>query len=254
MLAEEKLKEVLELNDTRWQANAWVVMSRLRRARADLKNQGAVGNESWERYDAEACAQRALNIANEANLDFCKIDAYIALGEACAGRPDANDQSLRAALDHFSRALKLAEKNPKPSAVCRLHMADVHLRRGNLRDAQSELAEWRKVENKIQHGFVRAFAVKVSEAVKQAEQTYLIVDTKASLDIEQHTNRLVRFLLTQARARYANFDERLRVLGIKRATYYNLWRRLGDAHPAHDAESGQPFSSSEDSPETRAQA
>jgi tetratricopeptide (TPR) repeat protein len=233
VLAEEKLQEVLVLDDRRWQANGWVVMSRLRRAQADLEKEkegdGKGSDQAWK--DAEASAKRALEIATEANLDFCKIDAHIAFGEVCAGQPNADDHSLRAALDHFNDALQLASKNPKPSAVCHLHLAEVHLRRGNLRDAQLKLAEWRKVENKIQHGFVRAFGRKVSDAVRQAEQTYLIVDTKDSLNIEQHTNRLVRFLLTQAKARYTNFDERLKMLGIKRATYYNLWRRFGEAQP-----------------------
>ena len=232
--AAEKLNEVLGLDDSRWQANAWVVMSRVQRAQGDLGPDRAV---AWNK--AEASAAEALKIANEANLDFCKIDAHIALGEVCAGRPNADDRSLRTALEHFKEALVLAIKNPKPSAVCHLHMAKVHLRRGNLRDAQLELAEWQKVEHKIQHGFIRAFGLEVAAAVRQAEQEYFIVDTKASLNIEQHTNQLLRFLLTQARARYAdNAEERYRQLGIKRATYYNLWRRLGEAPLTSDAESG----------------
>jgi tetratricopeptide (TPR) repeat protein len=212
--AQEYLSDALALDDPRWHANALVVMSRLQRAR---------GN--W--FEAKQSAEKALRIATGAKLDFCMMDAYIAVGEALSAPPDATDQSLKLALQQFESASTLAGKNPKPAAVCVLHIARVQLKRGKLREAQGALNEWRMIAHKIQHGVVKKLADAVTADVEQASQRYYIVDTEQSLNIETHLDDVTRFLLTQADLRIDKIDTRLAKLGIKRATYYNLRRRVG---------------------------
>lgn len=200
-----------KLRDVRWQAMAWIVMSRTTHRRG--------GNAEEARQQAEAAI--ALMAGQEEALGLidarvARADALLDLGQSQAARDDLNS------------ALKIVEAQTRPNqkieSVLRIRLALSHLQDGNTRDAEAEYNTWDRCKENVEHALVHEMAQDVMKQLLALKRDFSI--SWATMDVRHadHERRLRAWLIRRA---YHERGEKTKAeiaadLGIARPTL-NLW-------------------------------
>jgi tetratricopeptide (TPR) repeat protein len=224
--AEVHIKRVLKFSekagDWRWEALSLVVRSRVARGRtAHLPDAQRESDIKAARADAQGALKRARDLDQDTLL---RIDAELAAGETMMAFAHASPADLNVARLHFEEALSRAKNNPKLIGVVHLHLADVYLRKGDLRKALGQFDQWELVRESADHGVVREMAREVRRRIDEAKESWFIASARESLNHKHHDRKLREFLFNQASAHDEDVETIAKKLGIKRATYYK-WQK-----------------------------
>jgi hypothetical protein len=224
--AEDHIKLVLKTStdagDWRWEALSLIVRSRIARGRtAHLPDAQRASDIKWARLYSQQALARACELDQDTYL---RLDAELAAGEAMMAFGNASPADLDQALKHFDEALSRAKNNPKLIGVVHLHLADVYLRKKDLRKALGHFDRWELVRETADHGVVRAMAQAIRRRIDEFTETWFTASSHESLDHKYHEKRLREFLFNQASTRDEDVDTIAEKLGIKRATYYK-WQK-----------------------------
>lgn len=190
----------------RWQSQVQALRSRLCRARKDYTQ-------------AADRAADALRFAERAQQPTLRAEALIAWAEAeCESGSDAE---LEHALGRLAEARSLSRENPKIGAVCSLHTARVHLKRGRQDEARDAFRRWDLEYHAIvEHGFVRRLSDQVRAQLWSS-------DGELPLDgLEyDHNARRLKKLLVEKVLRIPNQDRpsQARLLGLKNERDLQRW-------------------------------
>ncbi len=224
--AEDYIRRVLKFSmkagDWRWEAVAFIVLSRIARGRASI----LVGAESTADIKAARdFAQQAIDRARKLEQDAAlRLDSEVAAGEAFLAAENPSDSDLYQALDHFEEALSRAGRNPILLGVSHLHLADAHLRNNDLRKALAHFDQWKLVQESVDHGVVRAMANALAARLDEMKEPRYIADVRDTLDHRFHEKQLRKFLFNHAVSRGGDVESIAEALGIKRAAYYK-WQK-----------------------------
>lgn len=216
------LKFSKKANDRRWEAIAFIVLSRISRGRASLLEDPARAKDIKA---ARGFAQQALDQARILPQDASlQLDCEISAGEALLVFAKPSPADLRQALGHFERALSRAGRNPILLGVSHLHLVDAHLRNNNLRSALAHFGQWKLVRESVEQGVIHDMAKDLGARLDQATHSQYMADGRETLNHKSHEKRLRKFLFNQAVIRGGDPETMAKALGIKRAAFYK-WQK-----------------------------
>jgi DNA-binding protein Fis len=212
-------------SDRKWAANVHILQSRMLR----MEN-----NCSQALEEAEIAVQASDGY--DCKIALPLIDALLTRGEALMA--DAEEKQSIAlyavARADFDRALRYVlqqesgagdsdrASNPKIAAVCELRIAQTYARQGDENYAQSHFSEWSRLENQVEHGFVRELAKQVKDDIDKLSKNFVISATdEDEWGYTENVARLRQWLLKRVlRHTNQNYSEAARLLGVQRATLY----------------------------------
>lgn len=222
----EKISQ--ELNDVRWLCNAQIVRSRIEREHQHNYKQAA-------KFAAEALKSATLH-----KDTLCKIDAFIALGEA-----NLEMEKYKEAREALIKALELNKKNPKIESVCNLLIAKTYALERNGKMAREHLANADALKQYVEHAYVHELRTKVEHAIDNLNRDFVIASPLSKMDykFQFQLKRLKQFLLEQARNKEKDLPKVAELLGISRQTVYQ-WQR--DLLPNHRSKKSRPKKAKKD--------
>jgi tetratricopeptide (TPR) repeat protein len=242
-VAQEKQEEVMriagELNDFKWQANSFVLRSRINSKRKDNKA-------------AEEDASQAYDLADEHGQVLCKIDALIwrswariQLGKHTDARADVNEAlELNQQQPVARRTAETA--NPRIEALCHLNLGYSYALEHEGRKARVHFKQWEEMSREVEDGRVHDLATEVARAIGKLSSDFIVekialddpklprrkIDTdnpdlQRRLNYKTHLRHLQKFLVGEARELSEEKQDIAKLLGISRQTLFqweNEWK------------------------------
>jgi hypothetical protein len=142
------------------------------------------------------------------------------------------ESQIEMAIADFKTALVLAA-NEKAIGNCHLHLSRAYLHLKDLGKAREEYDQWGEVREKVQQAFVHDYGKKVERDLTAAEQQVMVISEARTLSYPDIVLDLKRFLLGKVDNRTdLDVDAKAKLLGVKRATYYQWKSELKAKKPA----------------------
>jgi len=212
--------------DQKWQANVHILQNRM------LRREG-------RHEDALLEAEMAVDTTktNESRMVLPLIDALITRGEVqlsmAKGTEPLDSRNSRARND-FKLALScmLDQKgldhkegrflNPKIAAVCHLRIAESYAREGDQANAKSHYASWLRIEDQVEHEWVKELAKRVRNEIARLSMNFAIsASDEREWGYADNLAKLRHWLLIRAlRKTNQNYSEAAKLIGVQRATLY----------------------------------
>ena len=196
------------LGDVRWQANAWIVRSRI------------TSREGRNPEQARDEAEKALKLMAGQEELLGVIDAKVARAEALLdlGQVGAARQDLEEALE------TVRKPNQKIEGLLHIMLARAYALAGGTPAAEAHLQRWEECKPYVEHALVHAMAEKVIAQVQLNKDDFKIRWDTTDLVYAHHELRLRRWLVNRAHYRRRPGQTKADVadsLGVVRTTLNN---------------------------------
>lgn len=197
-------------DDARWTIQAELVLGRISLQTAEFQR-------------AKQLSQRCIEHARKVGSREVIIRSLLLLAEARSALRewDAARQELSAALE-MCNGMDI----PELTAMCHLQLCRVCVNAGRFAEAEQHLRHWRAFAPRIENGFLLSLSQEIEASLLGRANDFVISRDTPDLDYRRHTESLQKFLCYLALERAAgNASEAANLLGVTRATLYNLLSR-----------------------------
>ena len=174
-------------NVERWDAQRYILLARIERAREDLGDTKGVHLRTARKH-----ATNALKQAKRVGLKALEVIAGLVLAEVYLDEDKYQD-----AIECCIRVESLNPVDTADKGWLFVTSAHAFMKYGNLSAAESYLRKWRAIEQQVENVHVRNKAEKIEYALEEAE-IFHVRPAVHGLSFEKHVERLQDFLVHAA--------------------------------------------------------